>query len=64
MRANPEQIERAARLVGRRVRFAHQPEERCYRVLRASVDGLVEIEQHAGLFAPHLFVVVHDGRDS
>lgn len=57
------QVARAQSMVGRRVRFAHvgfgAPR---YRVLRATAAGMLEIEHHVGEFAPHLFVVVHDGK--
>ena len=47
-----------ANLVGKYVYFAHRPAGvEAARVLRVTVDGLVELEGWAGGFAPHLFVL-------
>jgi len=55
----------AVALVGQRVQFAHEhgyPWAKTYRVT-AAVDGLVELDDRSGgQFAPHLFVVVDNGR--
>jgi hypothetical protein len=50
----------AEALVGRPVQFFDQRGEsgQVFLVLRATVDGMLEIEGLAGLFAPHLFCVV------
>lgn len=50
------EVEAAAALVGRRVRF-HGYKAASYRVT-AEVDGMVELEGLPGRFAPGLFVVL------
>ncbi len=52
----------ACALVGKTVRFAHQPDGPDRRVTSISFDGMVTLDspEVAGLFAPHLFVVVGD----
>ena len=48
----------AAALVGKRVRFAHTPDsEEFYYLVKMAHDGMVELEDWTGNFAPHLFVV-------
>ena len=53
------EIDVARSLVGKDVRFAHeQSAGPLHRVVLASADGMVELRDMGGLFAPHLFVVV------
>jgi hypothetical protein len=52
-----EQMTAAARLLNRRVRFAHQPEGPYYKVVRVSSIGMIELSGMDAEFAPHLFVV-------
>jgi hypothetical protein len=53
------QAKAASALVGRRVRFHHDPEP-TYRVTGTSTRGLVSLAELPGWFAPHLFTVVVD----
>lgn len=51
-------LDLALTLVGKRVKFNHQRGlPASHLVVRATEDGLVELEGWAGAFAPHLFAV-------
>jgi hypothetical protein len=51
-----QQIAAAKRLLGRRVAFAHRPEE-SFEVARVnSRDGMLELKGLSGEFAPHIFI--------
>jgi len=56
---NPEKRAAALALIGKMVRFAHQPDRlvNYYRVT-AVVGDMVELDGWAGQFAPHLFVAM------
>jgi hypothetical protein len=43
-------------LIGREVRFAHQPEGPYFRVQSVDHIGMVSLDGFVGEFAPHLFV--------
>ncbi len=56
--ATTEKIELAWSLVGKKVRFRHDPPGVGARlVTEATSDGMIEIEGFGGQFAPHLFAV-------
>lgn len=48
------------RLLGRLVRFNHQPNGPFHLCTLLDRDGMVEVFDMTGRFAPHLFVVVPD----
>jgi len=52
----------AEALVGRAVQFFDQCGDGhpVFWVVRATSDGMVQLDGLAGLFAPHLFVVAHN----
>ncbi len=51
----------ASNILGRLVRFVHQPDGPAYMVVAMKGDGsAVEIMGLPGWFAPHLFVVVEE----
>jgi hypothetical protein len=52
-----ERKDAAIRLLGRTVRFAHQPEGPDRRIDSIGWSGMVTVAGMAGEFAPHLFVV-------
>ena len=58
MRAAPEELEQAKRLVDRCVRFAHQPTGPTHLVVGYTTEGLVVLNDMVGEFGPHIFVVV------
>lgn len=63
--ATDERIELAWSLVGKKVRFRHDPPDVGPRlVTEATSDGMIEIEGFGGQFAPHLFSVVEDSPSS
>jgi hypothetical protein len=45
-------------LLGKTIRFAHQPEGPNWSVMSVSWDGMVMLADLAGEFAPHLFTIV------
>ena len=49
-----------AALLGRDVRFAHQPEGPLHHVNAVGSDGMVRLADMAGDFAPHLFVIASE----
>lgn len=52
-----EQKDLAITLLGKRVRFLHEPQGESYRVTRVGMDGLVSLEGLIGYFSPRLFVL-------
>jgi hypothetical protein len=44
-------------LIGKPLRFAHQPDGPERRIQSISGDGMVTIKDFSGEFAPHLFIV-------
>jgi hypothetical protein len=62
MYATESQLELALSLLGKYVRFRHDPpihlEDSGYLVTDVTRDGLLELRGWVGEFAPHLFVVV------
>ena len=52
------QKKQAIGLVGRTVRFAHEPNGPDRRISSVSWNGMVTIDGMDGVFAPHLFVKV------
>ena len=57
-RPSEQKIALANALVGKRVRFNHMTDRDARTVLRATEDGMVEVEGFGGQFAPHLFKIV------
>lgn len=53
-----KQLGAAIALLGKTVRFAHQPAGPLFRVSAVHSDGMVEIDGFSGQFAPHLFIEV------
>lgn len=47
-------------LIGKQVRFAHQPEGPAHPVQAVSWNGMISLADMAGEFAPHLFVAAKD----
>lgn len=56
--ADMERKKEALALSGKRIRFAHMPEDAEVRITSICWNGMVTLEGFAGEFAPHLFVVV------
>jgi hypothetical protein len=59
--ADPADLERkklAITLLGKILRFHHQPEGPFHQVRTMSWNGMVELHDMSGEFAPHLFAVV------
>jgi hypothetical protein len=48
---------------GKTVRFNHLPDSEPIRVLRVTIDGMLEIEGLAGQFGPSWFTKVGEWRD-
>lgn len=44
-------------LLGKAVCFAHQPDGPAHRILAVGWNGMITLDDMAGEFAPHLFVV-------
>lgn len=53
-----EQKDLALKLAGKRVRFAHQSETEVHTIMAIGWDGMVQLRDLPGEFAPHLFRVV------
>lgn len=53
-----EQKDLAMKLAGKRVSFVNMSDTAVYRIRAVRWDGMVELDELAGEFAPHLFVVV------
>jgi hypothetical protein len=49
-------------LLGRRVRFAHQPDGPAHEIVAVGWNGMVALRDLTGEFAPHLFIPVEDAR--
>lgn len=58
-----ECVQRAERLLGKDVRFNHEPLGPVHHVIARYSDGLVAIDHFDGRFAPHLFTVVEARHD-
>jgi len=54
--ADQDRLKLGAALLGRDVRFAHQPEGPLHHVNAVASNGMVRLANMAGEFAPHLFV--------
>ena len=52
------QKKQALELIGRTVRFAHQPNGPDRRIISVAWNGMVTVDGMDGVFAPHLFVKV------
>lgn len=48
----------AAKLIGKRIRFAHQSEAETHLITSILWDGMVTLDDLPGEFAPHLFAMV------
>lgn len=48
-------------LIGKKVRFAHQPEGPAHAVQSVGWNGMVTLADMSGEFAPHIFVVGEAG---
>jgi len=53
-----EQKDLSCSLIGKRVRFAHQSETEVHTIMSIGWDGMVQLRDLPGQFAPHLFVAV------
>lgn len=53
-----EQKDLACSLIGKRVRFNHQSETETHAIRAVLWDGMVELDDLPGQFAPHLFAAV------